>query len=102
MGTRRRHRRRYRGGVEFTMIEGESEADQEKRFKEWQKKREEEARKEAEQREKKEKIEALRNRKVAPLGHLQAPKTVAEIRKISGKTGAGRRTRRRRHTRRRR
>jgi hypothetical protein len=102
MGTRRRvrhHRKRYRGGVEFTVIEGESEAAQEKRFKIWQKERQEEE----EQREKKkENIEALRKRKVAPLGHLTAPTTVGQIRKISGKTGASRRTRRRRHTRRRR
>lgn len=118
MGTRRRvrhHRKRYRGGVGFTTREGESEGDQEKRFEKWQKEREEEAEKEAEQREK----EARKKANLAKLRgqRTEAPmrvETVAQARAMGitpkGKNlnpyalyaDGGRRTRRRRHTRRRR
>ena len=85
-----RRTRRRRGGDPFLSVKGETEAQTESRYQEWMKQK----------LAPKLTAQALRERKVAPLGHLKAPTTVAEIRKISGKTGAGRR--RRRHTRRRR
>lgn len=85
-----RRTRRRRGGDPFLSVKGETEAQTESRFQEWMKQK----------LAPKLTAQALRERKVAPLGHLKAPTTVAEIRKISGKSGAGRR--RRRHTRRRR
>jgi len=86
-----RRTRRRRGGDPFLSVKGETEAQTESRYQEWMK----------------QKLaptltaQALRGRKVAPLGHLTAPRTVSEIRKLSGKTGSSRRSRRR-HTRRRR